>query len=56
MKYILSDVFYSEDWIIQFPLEISEGTNETRKYYYPEDMNITNNFQSKNICLSPEDI
>ena len=56
MKYILNDVFYSEDWIIHFPLENSEGTNETRKYYYPEDMNITNNFQSKNICLSPDDI
>ena len=56
MKYILSDVFYSDDWIIQFPLEITGENNETQKYYYPEDMNITNNFQSKNICLFPEDI
>ena len=56
MKYILNDVFYSEDWIIQFPLEITGENNDTRKYYYPEDMNITNNFQSKNICLSPDDI
>ena len=56
MKYILIDVFYSEDWIIQFPLEITGENNATRKYYYPEDMNITNNFQSKNICLSPDDI
>ena len=56
MKYILSDVFYNEDWIIHFPLQITGEKNETRKYYYPEDMNITNNFQSKNICLFPEDI
>ena len=56
MKYILNDVFYNEDWIIHFPLEITGENNETRKYYYPEDMNITNNFQSKNICLSPENI
>ena len=56
MKYILSDVFYSDDWIIQFPLQITGENNETQKYYYPEDMNITNNFQSKNICLFPEDI
>jgi hypothetical protein len=56
MKYILKDVFYSEDWIIHFPLEITGENNDTRKYYYPEDMNITNNFQSKNICLSPDDI
>lgn len=56
MKYILKDVFYSEDWIIQFPPEITGENNETRKYYYPEDMNITNNFQSKNICLSPDEI
>jgi hypothetical protein len=56
MKYILKDVFYSEDWIIQFPPEITGENNETQKYYYPEDMNITNNFQSKNICLSPDDI
>jgi len=56
MKYILKDVFYSEDWIIHFPLQITGENNETHKYYYPEDMNITNNFQSKNICLSPDDI
>lgn len=56
MKYMLKDVFYSEDWIIHFPLEITGENNETRKYYYPEDMNITNNFQSKNICLSPDEI
>ena len=56
MKYMLKDVFYSEDWIIHFPLQITGENNETRKYYYPEDMNITNNFQSKNICLSPDDI
>jgi len=56
MKYILKDVFYSDGWIIHFPLEITGENNETQKYYYPEDMNITNNFQSKNICLSPDDI
>jgi hypothetical protein len=56
MKYILKDVFYSEDWIIHFPQQITGENNETHKYYYPEDMNITNNFQSKNICLSPDDI
>ena len=56
MKYILNDVFYNEDWIIHFPLEITGENNETQKYYYPEDMNITNNFQSKNICLSPDEI
>ena len=56
MKYILSDVFYNEDWIIHFPLEITGENNETRKYYCPEDMNITTNFQTKNICLSPDDI
>lgn len=56
MKYMLKDVFYSEDWIIHFPLEITGENNETRKYYYPEYTNITNNFQSKNICLSPDNI
>jgi len=56
MKFILKDVFYNENWIIHFPLEMSGGNDKTPKYYYPEDMNITNNFQSKNICLSPHDI
>ena len=56
MKYMLKDVFYGEDWIIQFPLQITGENNETRNFYYPEDMKITNNFQSKNICLFPEDI
>ena len=56
MRNGVKDVFYSEDWIIHFPLQITGENNETHKYYYPEDMNITNNFQSKNICLSPDDI
>jgi hypothetical protein len=69
MKYILKDVFYNENWIIHFPLEMSGGNskirnknnktrnknNKTRKYYCPKGI-ITNNFQSKNICISPEDI
>ena len=65
MKFILKDVFYNENWIILFPLEISGGNkktrnknnknNKTRKYYCPKGI-ITNKFQSKNICISPEDI
>jgi hypothetical protein len=62
MKYILKDVFYNEDWMIQLPFEISGGNNKirnknkkTRKYYCPKGI-ITNNFQAKNICLFPEDI
>ena len=62
MKYILKDVFYNENWIIHFPLEMSGGNTptknkngKTRKYYCPNGV-ITNNFPSKNICISPEDI
>jgi hypothetical protein len=65
MKFILKDVFYNENWIIHFPLEMNGGnnktrnktnkTNKTRKYYCPKGI-ITNNFQSKNICITPEDI
>jgi len=62
MKYILKDVFYNENWIIQFPLKMSGGNNKirnknnkTRKYYCPKGI-ITNNFQQKNICISPQDI
>ena len=62
MKFILKDVFYNENWIIQFPLEKTGGnnkirnkSNKTRKYYCPKGI-ITNNFQSKNICVTPQDI
>lgn len=62
MKFILKDVFYNENWIIQFPLEKTGGNtktrnknNKTKKYYCPKGI-ITNNFQSKNICINPEDI
>ena len=55
MKFILKDVFYNENWIIQFPIEMSGGNNKIQKYYCPKGI-ITNNFQSKNICISPEDI
>ena len=62
MKYILKDVFYNENWIIQFPLEKTGGNNKirnknnkTRKYYCPKGI-ITNDFQQKNICISPQDI
>ena len=83
MKFILKDVFFNENWIIHFPLEMRGGnkkirnknnthltvvkgqplpTNQlnvhrskTRKYYCPIGI-ITNNYQSKNICISPEDI
>ena len=92
MKFILKDVFYNENWIIQFPLEKTGGNTKTRnknntplhisnaqsvsslplktcpqvgvlnmqrcktkKYYCPKGI-ITNNFQSKNICITPEDI
>jgi hypothetical protein len=55
MKFILKDVFYNENWIIHFPLEMSGGNDKTPKYYCPKGI-ITNNFQSKNICISPEDI
>jgi hypothetical protein len=62
MKFILKDVFYNENWIIHFPIEMSGGNNKirnknnkTRKYYCPKGI-ITNNFQSKNICVTPQDI
>lgn len=55
MKFILNDVFSNENWIIHLPLEMSEGNNQTRKYYCPKGI-ITNNFQSQNICIFPEDV
>lgn len=62
MKFILKDVFYNENWVIHFPIEMSGGNNKTRnkkskskKYYLPKGI-ITNNFQSKSISISPEDI
>jgi len=62
MKFILKDVFYNENWIIHFPVEMSGGNNKTRnkknktiKYYLPKGI-ITNDFQSKSISISPEDI
>ena len=55
MKFILKDVFYNENWIIHLPFEMSKINNKTQKYYCPKGM-ITNNFQSKNICISLEDI
>ena len=62
MKFILKDMFYNENWVIQFPLEMSGGNikirnknKKTRKYYCPTGI-ITNNFQSQNICVSPEDV
>jgi hypothetical protein len=50
MKFILKYVFYNENWIIHFPLEMSGGNskirnknnktsnknNKTRKYYCPK--------------------
>jgi hypothetical protein len=55
MKFILKDVFYNNNWIIHLPLEMSEGNNQSIKYYCPKGI-ITNNFQSQNICVSPEDV
>ena len=60
MKFILKDVFYNENWIIHFPVEMSGGNNKTRnnktkKYYLPKGI-ITNDFHSKSISISPEDI
>lgn len=69
MKFILKDVFYNENWIIQFPVEMSGGNRKplnisngphhhrrkTRKYYCPKGI-ITNNFQSRSVCVYPEDI
>ena len=62
MKFILKDVFYNENWIIHFPLETTGGNtkirnknNKTKKYYCPKGI-IRNNFQSQNICITPEDI
>lgn len=55
MKFILTDVFYNENWVIHLPLDMSEGNNKTRKYYCPTGI-ITNTFQSQNICISPEDV
>ena len=63
-KFILKDVFYNENWIIKLPLEMSGGkrnknnkskNNKSRKYYCPKGV-ITNNFRTKNICISPDDI
>jgi len=53
MKIILNNAFSNEDWVIPFPLEVSD--NETIKYYCPKGI-ITNNFQSKNICISPHEL
>lgn len=62
MKFILKDVFSNYNWTIHFPLEMSGGNikilnknNKTRKYYCPKGI-ITNNFQSQNICIFPEDV
>ena len=55
MKFILNDAFYNENWVIQFPLEMSEGNNQSSKYYCPNGI-ITNTVQSQNICISPEDV
>ena len=62
MKFILKDVFYNTDWIIQFPIISGGGNkkmrirnNKTRKYYIPKGT-ISNNYVSKNICVYPEDI
>ena len=61
MKFILKDVFYNENWIISFPLEMNGGNkirnknNKTRKYYCPNGM-ISNNYKSKNICISSVDL
>jgi hypothetical protein len=58
MKFILKDVFYNENWIIHLPMEMSGGIRnkkKTRKYYHPKGI-ITNNYQSTNICISPEDM
>jgi len=55
MKFILNDAFYNENWVIHLPLEMSEGNNQSSKYYCPNGI-IINNFQSQNICISPEDV
>lgn len=55
MKFILNDVFSNYNWIIHLPLEMSEGNNQSRKYYCPSGI-ITNNFQSQNICIFPDDL
>ena len=55
MKFILKDVFYNENWVIHFPLEMSAGNNNVPKYYCPKGI-IANNFKSPNICISPEDL
>jgi len=53
MKIILNNAFSNEDWVIPFPLEMSD--NKTRKYYCPKGI-ITNNFPSKNICISADEL
>jgi len=55
MKFILNDVFSNYNWVIHLPLEMSEGNNQSSKYYCPNGI-IINNFQSQNICISPEDV
>jgi hypothetical protein len=55
MKFILKDVFSNYNWKIHLPLEMSEGNNQTKKYYCPSGI-ITNNFQSQNICIFPDDL
>ena len=57
MKYMLKDVFYNDNWIIDFPLEVSGGNNKkTRKYYCPKGIISNKKIQVKNICIYPEDI
>jgi hypothetical protein len=36
MKFILNDVFSNYNWIIHLPLEMSEGNNQSTKYYCPK--------------------
>lgn len=62
MKIILNNAFSNEDWVIPFPLEMSgcitptgNKNKKTRKYYCPKGI-ITNNFPSKNICISPDEL
>jgi hypothetical protein len=62
MKIILNNAFSNEDWVIPFPLEMNGGitttgnkNKKTRKYYCPKGI-ITNNFPSKNICISPDEL
>jgi hypothetical protein len=58
MRVILNNTFSNNNWAI--PLRMNGGNKrkkgrKTRKYYCPKGI-IRNNYQTQNICISPDDV